>query len=277
MANWERRANKGLSYGLGYTRSGQHFNPGIGFEMMDDYSVLRGTLGYGFISGESSKLYSHSFETRSMYRTYIEDGSFMSFTNYSGWEFQTKNQWMGSINLVYSSDNLKESLEISPDELYIEPGRYDYLSLRGNLTTAMSRPLYLMFMTEMGQYFDGTRVSFRLQPTWNISKHFEFGGTYNFDHVNIDKRDVSLTNHILGLKALYMLNTRFSVNAFIQYNTSFHGIITNLRIRYNPKEGNDLYLVFNEDRNTDLYRETPILPVYGSRAVMLKYTYTFNL
>ncbi|HSN50106.1 MAG TPA: hypothetical protein VLR52_02665, partial [Bacteroidales bacterium] len=90
-------------------------------------------------------------------------------------------------------------------------------------------------------------------------------------------RDVSMTNHIIGLKALYMLNTRFSVNAYIQYNTSFHGIITNLRIRYNPKEGNDLYLVFNEDRNTDLYRELPNLPVYSSRAVMLKYTYTFNL
>ncbi|HBC79093.1 MAG TPA: hypothetical protein DEO60_13210 [Bacteroidales bacterium] len=277
MANWERRSTKGLSYGLGYTRSGQHFNPGIGFEMMDDYSVLRSNVGYGWVSGESSKLYSHSLETRSMYRTYVEDGSFMSFTNFSGWEFQTKSQWQGNINLVYSSDNLKDSLEISPDELYIEPGKYNYLSLRGNISTPMSSPFYLMFMTEAGQYFDGNRLSFRLQPTWNISKHFEFGGTYNFDHVRISKRDVFMTNHILGIKALYMLNTRFSVNAFIQYNTSLHGIITNLRIRYNPKEGNDLYLVFNEDRNTDLYRELPNLPIYSSRAVMLKYTYTFNL
>ena len=277
MATWERRATKGLSYGLGYTRSGQHFNPGIGFEMMDDYTVLRSNLGYGFISGESSRLYSHSFETRAMYRTYIEDGSLMSFTNFSGWEFQTKNQWQGNITLVYTADNLKESLEISPDELYINPGRYNYLSMRGNISTPMSKPLYLMFMTELGQFFDGNRISFRLQPTWNMSKHFELGGTYNFDHVNISKRDVSMTNHIAGIKALYMLNTRFSVNAFIQYNTLFHGIITNLRLRYNPKEGNDLYLVFNEDRNTDLYREMPILPVYGSRVVMVKYTYTFNL
>jgi hypothetical protein len=134
-----------------------------------------------------------------------------------------------------------------------------------------------MFMTELGQFYDGTRISFRLQPTWNMSKHFELGGTYNFDYVNISKRDVSMTNHIIGIKALYMLNTRFSVNAYIQYNTSFNGIITNLRIRYNPREGNDLYLVFNEDRNTDLNREFPSFPIYNSRAVMLKYTYTFNL
>ena len=86
-----------------------------------------------------------------------------------------------------------------------------------------------------------------------------------------------MTNHIIGIKALYMFDTKLSVNAFIQYNTDCDGIITNFRIRYNPGEGNDLYLVFNEDRNTDLYREMPVLPVYNSRAVMIKYTYTFNL
>jgi hypothetical protein len=74
-----------------------------------------------------------------------------------------------------------------------------------------------------------------------------------------------------------MLNTQLSVNAFIQYNTAYDGVITNFRLRYNPREGNDLYLVFNEDRNTNIYHELPNLPVYNSRAVILKYTYTFNL
>jgi hypothetical protein len=277
MASWERRSTKGLGYDLGYTQSGIHFNPGIGFEMMDDYTVIRGGLRYGWISPESSKLYSHSPELRFMYRTYIEDGSFMSFTNFSGWKFQTKNQWQGNINFVYNKERLKDSLEISEDELYIRPGKYEYVGIMGTAATPMSKPFFLMFTTEMGQYYDGNRISFRFQPTWNMSKHFELGGTYNFDHVNITKRAVSMTNHIIGIKALYMLDTHLSVNAYIQYNTAMHGIITNLRLRYNPKEGNDLYLVFNEDRNTDLYRELPNLPVYNSRAVMLKYTYTFNL
>jgi len=132
-------------------------------------------------------------------------------------------------------------------------------------------------MTETGQYYDGMRVSVRLEPTWNVSRHFEFGGTYNFDHVSFSKRDLKMTNHIVGFKALYMPDTKFSANAFIQYNTAVNEIITNLRIRYNPKEGNDLFLVFNEGRNTNLTREVPNLPVYYSRAVMVKYTYTFNL
>lgn len=277
MATWERRSKRGLAYNLGYTQSGIHFNPGIGFEMMNDYTIIRGGLSYGWISPEKSKLYSHGPETRVMYRNYIDDGTFMNLTSFTGWKFQTKSQWMGNLELVYNEDRLRDSLEISADRLYIVPGQYGALSFRGNLSTPMSNPFYLEFMTEAGQFYDGKRLSMRFQPTWNISRHLELGGTYNFDHVSVKKRDLSMTNHILGIKALYMFNTLLSVNAFIQYNTDYSGIITNLRIRYNPREGNDLYLVFNEDRNTDLYRELPVLPVYNSRAVMVKYTYTFNL
>jgi hypothetical protein len=277
MATWERRASKGIKYGIGYTLSGVHFNPGIGFEMMDDYSELRTTIGYGWISKEKSKLYSHSPDVMIMYRTFIDDGSLMSLTNFTGWTFQTKNQWQGSLNFVYNIENLRDSLEISEDEVYVIPGRYKYANFMGNIVTPMSRSFYTMFMTEIGQYYDGSRISVRLQPTWNISRHLELGGIYNFDYVRFKSRGEEMTNHIIGLKALYMFNTRLSLNAYIQYNTALHGVITNLRLRYNPKEGNDLYVVFNEDRNTNLQREFPYLPVYSSRAVMLKYTYTFNL
>jgi hypothetical protein len=277
MATWERRSTKGFGYELGYTQSGLHFNPGIGFEMMDDYSIIRGNLRYGWISPESSKLYSHGPQSRIMYRRFIEDGSFMSLTNYTGWEFQTKNQWQANLNIVYNDERLKDSLEISPDELYISPGRYKYLSFRGTIVTPMSRPFYIISLSELGKYYDGNRISVRLEPTWNISKHFELGGIYSFDYVNVPKRNASMINHIAGIKALYMLDTRLSINAYVQYNTAYNGIITNLRLRYNPKEGNDFYLVFNEDRNTYLDREMPNLPIYNSRAVMVKYTYTFNL
>ena len=46
---------------------------------------------------------------------------------------------------------------------------------------------------------------------------------------------------------------------------------------YNPREGNDLYLVYNEDFNTSRYQEIPTLPIYNSRTFLIKYTYTFSL
>ena len=74
-----------------------------------------------------------------------------------------------------------------------------------------------------------------------------------------------------------MINTRLSLSAFIQYNTAIDKVLSNIRFRYNPKEGTDLYIVFNEGRNTYLERTVPNLPYYDARNVMLKFTYTFDL
>jgi hypothetical protein len=201
----------------------------------------------------------------------------MTYSNTLGWTFQTKDQWHGTVSLLYNNENLKDSLILIEDKASVPPGQYKFFNFMGNLSSPGSNPFFLMLANEMGQYFDGLRFSLHLQPTWNISKHFELGGTYGFDHVNFSDRNLKMTNHIIGVKALYMLNTKLSVNAFIQYNTAENGIVSNIRFRYNPKEGNDFYLVFNEGRNTNLTREVPNLPVYSFRMVAVKYTYTFNL
>jgi len=116
-----------------------------------------------------------------------------------------------------------------------------------------------------------------MEPTWNVSKHLELGAVASFDWLKFKERDLYPTNQILGTKIVLMINTTLSFSSYIQYNTSVNEVMTNLRFRYNPKEGNDLYIVFNEGRNTDLDREMPRLPVYSVRSLLLKYTYTFSL
>jgi hypothetical protein len=277
MARWERRSSKGLGYNLGYSLSGLHYNPGIGFEMMDNFASVRASIKYGWLPGEKARLYSHSPEIRVLYMTYIEDGSLMSLNYNTGWSFLTKKQWQGSINVLYNIENLKDSLELMEDELYISPAEYKFINFTGTLSTPGTNPFFIILKTDAGQYFDGTRFSINLQPTWNISRHFELGTIYNFDRLNFKARGKELVNHIIGIKATYMLDTRLSINTYIQYNTAMNGVITNLRLRYNPAEGNDFYIVLNEGRNTNLNREIPNLPIYNNRSVMVKYTYTFRL
>jgi len=276
MALWERRSKKGLGYEFNYSQSGIHYNPGIGFETIEDVAAFRINFRYGWLPGEKSKIYSHGPELRVRYNNYIDDGSIMTFNPSFGWKIQTKKQWQADLSVLYYDESLRDSLELIENEVYVRTGRYKFFTMRGMINTPASNPFFTIFTTESGQYFGGSRISFRLEPTWNLSRHFEFGGTYSFDHIEFPKRDLVMTNHIVGIKALYMLDTRLSANAFIQYNTAVHEIISNFRIRFNPKEGNDLYFMFNEGRNTYLTREEPNLPVYSSRSVMVKYTYTFN-
>jgi hypothetical protein len=277
LTEWERRSDKGIGYSFGYSYSGTDYNPGIGFERMHGYSYFKGDLKYGWIPDESSQLYRHSPEIRFRYWTYVEDGSLMTIENTAGWSFQTRNNWTGELRIGYLIENLKDTLFVRKDEVCVVPGRYEFVNFAGTLNTPVSKQFYISLGTETGQFYDGSRISINLAPVWNISKHLEIGSTYNFDHVNFMNRNQEMTNHIVGIKSLFMIDIKFSINAYIQYNTSNQGIVMNLRLRYNPKEGNDLYLVYNEDSNTDLLREVPVLPARNSRAVLLKYTYTFNL
>ncbi|MFA5816657.1 MAG: hypothetical protein WC865_13675 [Bacteroidales bacterium] len=46
---------------------------------------------------------------------------------------------------------------------------------------------------------------------------------------------------------------------------------------WNPREGNDFYIVYDEGLNSRITREVPYLPYSSGRTVLLKYTYTFRL
>lgn len=88
-------------------------------------------------------------------------------------------------------------------------------------------------------------------------------------------RDHAFTTHIARVRVEFFLNTQFSVRSFFQYSNASHQVLSNLRLRYNPREGNDFYILFNENLNTNRFATMPVQPVSQFRTVLLKYNYTF--
>ena len=65
--------------------------------------------------------------------------------------------------------------------------------------------------------------------------------------------DRNIVAPIARLKLLATLTTAFSASAMVQYDGGSDTVIGNVRIRYNPREGTDIYLVYNEGLNTDRF------------------------
>jgi len=130
---------------------------------------------------------------------------------------------------------------------------------------------------DAGSFYDGRRFSLGLNPKWSALSDLELEGFYELDRVTFPSRGQEFIAHIARLRALYMLSTEFSASTFIQYNSASHALIGNIRLRYNPREGIDLYLVYNEALNTGRNRQVPVLSPSASRAVMIKYSHTFTL
>ncbi len=275
LVRWEKRNMKGLSYDFLYTWSGKEFNPGVGFELIDDYYALRGTLRYGWLpENESSFLRAHNISNSSLFLYNVIDKSLMTALSMTTWAFNTRSGYSGNFMLRFNKEIVQDSLSFSDSD--VPPGTYNFWDINTTFNLKPGNKIGAMLMVECGQFYDGSRISLNLMPTLNISPSLDINPTYRFDRVNFSKRAQNFTNHILGIKALAMINTKFSITSFVQYNTSIEEWLINARLRFNPREGNDFYLVYNEGVNTSLYRESPTLPRSASRVMMVKYTYTFS-
>ena len=55
-------------------------------------------------------------------------------------------------------------------------------------------------------------------------------------------------------------------------------MIGNIRLRYNPREGNDFFLVYNETKPSSNYSFGDVPEVgFFSRMILLKYVHTFRI
>jgi hypothetical protein len=90
-------------------------------------------------------------------------------------------------------------------------------------------------------------------------------------------RNQKFTSHLVRLRTDFTFTTKLSISAFFQYSSNDKFGVNNIRFRYNPREGNDLYIVYNGEYNTHLTREIPNLPFSEISNLIVKYTYTFTV
>ncbi len=273
--NWERRILTGLGYDVSYSRTGSTFNPGIGFQLRDNYTRFGDRLLYGWRPGEQSSLLRHHVFLDGFLLLENTSGSTESAEIGPGWEFETKSGSFGNFMFKMFYEDVPEEFSLS-DDAEVPVGKYSFYGLNATYITPMTRLFFTENKLDVGTFYDGWRLSLSVSPWWSISSSLELSGMYQFNRVVFPDRDQQFTAHIARLRILAMLSIKFSATAFIQYNSASNSVIANIRIRYNPREGNDFYLVYNEGLNTNRYRESPIPPFTNNRTVMIKYTYTFN-
>ncbi len=277
LLQWQRRSRVGLGYDFVYTLAGENYNPGIGFERKKNYRGPVAAVRYGWWPGENSFLRYHRVSlTGHNYRN-AATGDHETTNAAVTWYFQSKKLYGGSIMANWFVEDLQYNLILGNNQAAVPPGGYSFANVSALFSTSVSRNLSAEFMTIAGRFYDGRRFSFFAGPQLKIGSDFDVGLTYYLDYVNFPEREMDFTYHILGVKGLMTLTTSTSLAAFIQYNTAIDRMIANVRFRFNPREGNDFYIVYDEGLNTGIHRVSPSLPYSSGRTILLKYTYTFIL
>ena len=276
LINWIRRKRVGFFYDIFLEGTGIDFDPGIGFQSRDDYHSLGALVDYIWLLGEASPIRSHGPGLTSFSYVNQSRGVIETLRNNLSYNLRLKSNWSFFASAGHMYENVFELFEIS-DDAEVPVGEYNYPEFRATITSSTTKRAWAYLSFNGGGYFDGTRISVSLKPSWSLTSSFVIGGTYTFNRIDFATRNQRFQGHIGQFKAEYMFSTKLSASAYIQYNSAVDRITSNFRFRYNPREGNDLYLVYNEGANTDLEREVPHAPRLGERTLQLKYTYTFRL
>lgn len=276
--DWERRSEKGLAYRMNYIRAGEQFNPGAGFLMRGGVQGINGQLLYGWLPGEESKLFSYSVSVRGEYFTRLEDGTVEAMNIEPGFRLTTKKGYRADASLEFRQEGVIEDFEIS-DSITIKAGDYMFKNLQFRFGTPQSRFLSVMGNVDAGQFFDGFKLTLRPSFNFNFSSSLKLMANYELNAIRFPDRTAynKLNIHLINTSLTYMLSTKLSATLLVQYVNISDELIANFRLRYNPREGNDLYLVINDYQGFDRFSEIPNKPPYFNRTIVIKYTHTFIL
>jgi hypothetical protein len=277
FAQWEKKTYRGLTYLVNYSTAGSEYDPALGFEYRKDYKRYQGRIAYGWIPGERLKRFKRH-EISLLAYGYIWNSTGESQSGYlaPAYTFTSKKDHEFIFNIPVQYENCKANFFLD-STAFIPPGEYIFPDFILTYNTPQSNRYSFSSIVSWGKYYDGVKKSLSVTPfirpngSWNINL------SYNLNSIFFPARNQKFMSQIVTAKILYMYSTSVSVSSYLQYSSIIEGYIWNVRLRYNPKEGNDMYLVYNDYINTERHRKIPPLPFSNQRNIMIKYTHTFRM
>ncbi|UII81415.1 DUF5916 domain-containing protein [Flagellimonas sp. CMM7] len=274
---YARRKQDGWFGRVAYEYSGENFNPGMGFLLREKHHNFYAGVNHGKFNSDQEK---HMFQ----YRRWMPINSDIYFTT----EFSdvltwyNRSQWTGRF---FNNDQisffgqvqyefLQEPLQFS-NAIIIPQGDYFYTYFGASYSSAFQKALKIPISAEYGSFFDGENLQFELSPEWSLNEHFTLTGSWRINYLNFNNRNVDEWINVPQLRLNWAYDLHLSGSITAQYNSINNQVFASTRLRYNFKDGHNLYAVFNQDYNTERNLFEPMLPRFNSQLLTVKYLYTF--
>jgi hypothetical protein len=270
-----RVRNRGFTYGLSGRWSGRDYRPEMGFVTRRDFSDFSYSFSYfHYPTGDGPFRRIDPFQLFGSVAIRNSDGSVESAFMEHDFDLQWKSGASLGLDLELYYEDLRQPL-LLPGESRVPAGSYRFPRFEGDYSTGRGNLVRAGFNWGIQKFYDGWRANVGVGPVWNASRFLELSAGYQVNIVRFPDRNEGFDAHLLRLRSRVSLNTKLSVNAFVQFsNTADYGS-ANVRFRYNFREGNDLWVVYNHGINLDRQRTDPFLPLTNDRTMMVKYTHTF--
>jgi hypothetical protein len=228
---------------------GDDFNPEVGFVRRDDF---RQTTLMGRFSPRPRSISWMRQLTLQADVDYLESESLghvesRSWRGQAGIDFESSDQL--NVSFTESYENLIADESISG--AVIPAGRYTFPELQVSYNLGPQRPVTGNLSVRTGDYYGGTLTSIgfnrgRVELTPQVS--IEPSLSLNW----IDLPQGRFDQHVAVTRLTYTLTPRAYVSGLLQYNSGSDTFSGNFRLRWEWAPGSELFVVYTEDRTTDI-------------------------
>ena len=227
---------------------GDNFNPEVGFLRRDDFERTFGSFRFS-PRPQSIDLIRKFTWAGSV--DYITDRAGMLETREAqgrfGIEFDNSDQFNVTYNRSY--EFLEQPFRIAPG-VTIPVGVYGFQDVQTAFTFGQQRRLSGGVSVQHGSFFSGdkTTVGFN-QGRLELTRQFSLQPSYSYNRVDLPEG--LFATHLARARTTYTMTPLMFVSALVQYNSSSNSLSTNLRLRWEYRPGSELFVVYNENRDTD--------------------------
>jgi hypothetical protein len=130
-------------------------------------------------------------------------------------------------------------------------GAYGWTSYSAGYNSNRTKRVFGSVNVEAGGYYDGDRESVRAVVNIQVGRTLLFEPNYTRNWITLAGRDTYVTN-TLNFRVSQSFSPDLFVKGFVQYNDDRHTASFNVLLWYIYKPGSDVYVVYNEGRDTDL-------------------------
>jgi hypothetical protein len=161
-------------------------------------------------------------------------------------EFQNGDQFQARYSDIY--EFLAQPFPIATG-VTLPVGAYDFETYRVGFNLGRQRRVTGNAAVEWGPFYNGRQTTVTLnQSRVSVTTALAIEPTYTLNKVELDQG--RFTNNLLGSRATYTMTPLMFASALVQYNSATGSFSTNARLRWEYQPGSELFVVYNEDRNT---------------------------
>lgn len=163
-----------------------------------------------------------------------------------GIEFQSSDKLLVGYNSV--SETLPRPFTIARG-VTLPTGSYDFGFARASFTFGQQRRMFGTASVERGSFYNGERTSVIVrQGRVRIHTQVSLEPTFSINRVHLPEGAFTAT--LAGTRMTWTVSPRMFLSALIQRNTSNTTVSTNVRLRWEYRPRSEVFLVFNDQRDT---------------------------